>query len=515
MLPTAALPWRSTKSLTILSVVATIILISQTWYLIPISSPHTSTSDAPSRPLLHFVVPATSSNFYFCQTLLSAAILGYPAPILINWGAQEDADEYVQHLAKVEGILNYLNERSPDQDDDLVLIVDGYDAWFQLPLNVLVERYHSVINDHHERNIQTFGSSLVTDLNITDTVLFGPDKLCWPGDVHLRAACWTVPNSTLRQQAFGPDTDYGIVEHNRPRWLNSGTIMGPIKDVRGIFEATLDKIHDHHFENSDQFYFAEVFADQSYARGLAKLHHDQAQLNYEADTAAEEEEDFLLPNQDELPKEERKEIPRIAPNRSYEFHMALDYESALFQTVAYYEDYLLWVSYGESSSDHRAFHALTQDPAAQSFNPYHQFTLPPYLASSSPPDTLVSPQSPDPRRSTSGSGSGSDSSWTNLPLVTNLVTKHVFPILHFTGKKGYRDMWWPKMWFYTDAQHLLNRRRTARAEARAQIDTSNNAQGQGQGQFEEAAEGAVTVLGERLGWDQLCMRHEKALFGQL
>lgn len=43
-------------------------------------------------------------------------------------------DEYVQHLAKVEGILKYLEhvETSSEYAEDLVLIVDGYDVWFQV-----------------------------------------------------------------------------------------------------------------------------------------------------------------------------------------------------------------------------------------------------------------------------------------------------------------------------------------------------------------------------------------------
>lgn len=90
----------------------------------------------PERPKgrLHLLIPATSSNSDLCKLLLSAQILNYPTPILINYGAQEDMDEYVQHLAKVEGILKYLEhvETSSEYAEDLVLIVDGYDVWFQV-----------------------------------------------------------------------------------------------------------------------------------------------------------------------------------------------------------------------------------------------------------------------------------------------------------------------------------------------------------------------------------------------
>ena len=83
---------------------------------------------------LHLLIPATSSNEDLCKILLSVQILGYPTPILINYGDAENENAYVQHLAKVEGILKYLDDlhTSTQFSQDLVLIVDGYDVWFQV-----------------------------------------------------------------------------------------------------------------------------------------------------------------------------------------------------------------------------------------------------------------------------------------------------------------------------------------------------------------------------------------------
>ena len=84
---------------------------------------------------LHLLIPATSSNPDLCKLLLSAQVLNYPTPVLINYGDVEDTeDAYKQHLAKVEGILNYLEQldTSSEYDEDLVLILDGYDVHLQL-----------------------------------------------------------------------------------------------------------------------------------------------------------------------------------------------------------------------------------------------------------------------------------------------------------------------------------------------------------------------------------------------
>lgn len=101
--------------------------------LAPGVRPSPSTSD---KGRLHLLVPATSSNADLCKLLLSAQVLGYPSPQLINYGDVEDLeDAYKQHLAKVGGILKYLEQLDTSGDEyaeEMVLIVDGYDIWFQV-----------------------------------------------------------------------------------------------------------------------------------------------------------------------------------------------------------------------------------------------------------------------------------------------------------------------------------------------------------------------------------------------
>lgn len=41
---------------------------------------------------LHLLIPATSTNHHLCQLMVSCAVMGYPAPVLINWDAPEAAD---------------------------------------------------------------------------------------------------------------------------------------------------------------------------------------------------------------------------------------------------------------------------------------------------------------------------------------------------------------------------------------------------------------------------------------
>ena len=95
---------------------------------------------------MHLLIPATSTNHHLCQLMVSAAVMGYPAPVLVNWDAPEASDAYVQHLMKVEGVLNYLDSLPSSQQDDMIFMLDGFDAWFQLPGDALMQRYYDVVN---------------------------------------------------------------------------------------------------------------------------------------------------------------------------------------------------------------------------------------------------------------------------------------------------------------------------------------------------------------------------------
>lgn len=171
--------------------------------------------------------------------------------------------------------------------------------------------------------------------DIRQTIVFSADKLCWPTDLW-RSAFWAVPNSTLPGDVFGPETDpiWGDdITLNRPRWLNSGTIMGPVKDMRDMFNQT-----DYYtnnwlnqnftFKNSDQLYFADVFGDQEYARHRTSKGKP-------------------LPTEPEYDSMNRT-IPVYEPGQRTEFYIGLDYESEIFQNLAgWYEEFLIWRTYDD------------------------------------------------------------------------------------------------------------------------------------------------------------------------
>ena len=99
--------------------------------------------------------------------------------------------------------------------EELVLFVDGYDTVFQHPPSVLLEHWQE--------------SEKTTD------VLFGAEVLCWPSE----AVCAQYAE-----------------EHERFRYLNSGTYMGRVKHLRALVEDFVSSN-----SSDDQLYFSRKLRD--------------------------------------------------------------------------------------------------------------------------------------------------------------------------------------------------------------------------------------------------------------
>lgn len=288
----------------------------------------------------HLLIPSTGPHYRVCRAIASATMMGYPAPVLNGWMQEGDLDASKSHLAKVRTTLNYLNRLPESADDDLVLMIDGFDVTFQIPLDVLLERYFAVNKAANAKISARFGidsDTLTGDDTPLQTILFGPEKVCYPVQME-RVGCWAVPHDVdIPNGAFGPsDEDWA---HNIPLWLNSGTIIGPARDMRRMFEATLDRIEtlynpEDEWKDSDQKYMSDVWGVQEYSRSIKELEQYFHGDVFPAD---------VVPNPDD-----GKVIPELQPDQHTEFHIGIDYRSALFQTNAGSEHYVEYLTYNAS-----------------------------------------------------------------------------------------------------------------------------------------------------------------------
>jgi hypothetical protein len=421
----------------------------------------------------HFLTVATNTEINLCRLLLSASVLSYPQPVLVDWAGEGKYNASETHLAKIVGPLRYLESLPQSKDNDIVLLVDGYDVVMQLGPDVLLQRYFDAVAAADARLKVQLGAGYVQQHGVYDSIIFGPDKTCFP-DNPLRVACWAIPESPLPPNSFGPTTDADM-EHARPRWLNSGTIMGPAGDMRAMFRATVDKMTktwdpDFELHNSDQLYFGEVWGDQEYSRTLSRFGQS------------------AVPNPDD--EEEEKIVPNLADGRETDVHIGLDYDSSLFQSVAGYENYLTWLT----------FHT-PQSVESETLTP-RKLDL--------QKDVVASPL---PFGAVRDDAWLSGLTWNDLSLGINLVTGFVFPVLHFTGDKSLRDLWWSRMWYFDNAERLL------RASAKIKQDKIgkkpiNGIRWEKNIPYKSKGKGigAWSDQGERFSWDELCRDYEEALF---
>ena len=478
-----------------------------------------------TSPSFHLLIPASEPRTDLCKTLLSAFDLGYPAPTLINWGkafGESEEDWAHGHTAKIRGVYDYLNDESRVKDDDLVLVIDGYDVWFQLPAQVLIDRYHALVEKANE-DLKKYGMNRNTEgtgrpiQKYQQKVIFGADKICWPNPKE-DPACAAIPYSTLPEDVYGEKTDKDPEHYlDRPRYLNSGNVMGPAKDVRDIYEYAADKVENQNRgDMGDQLVFAEIFGEQEFQRETQRMASRTAGGQF-----FEWVKSSLGSRKSPLAANVTINNMTVVPGQRYEYSIGLDYESQLFQTMTHSIDDVAFITYNSSAyltSVQAAHYALHNRP----------LYLPKDLQSAQPPCTYASPgnlsEEIDPGRKAillpyspkldtlpTDPADPRQPAWSEVPLATNLFTASIPVLLHVNGDKSVLHTWWPKMWYHAFARALLRRfiRSTqtvhaAESAAKGGLNWWDTRGGRG---------GVWTERGEWKGWSEVCKANEHEVFG--
>ncbi|KAL8825443.1 MAG: hypothetical protein Q9170_007790 [Blastenia crenularia] len=473
-----------------------------------------------TNPSFHLLVPATESNANLCKTLMSSFVLAYPPPTLINYGKEFHGDNWDKgsHAGKIRGVYDYLSDKKKVADEDVVLIVDGYDVWFQLPPVIMIKRYHQLINEANDRLRRRYGTELkktgkekaATEMapRYTQTVVFGADKLCWPNPPS-DPACAAVPYSTLPKDVYGPLTDADSAEGhmNRPRFLNSGTIMGSVKDVRAIYEVAVEKVEK---ENrgiiGDQFVFAEIFGEQEYQREIQRQSQQGAGGRW-----YEWLSNALGGSDSPLSANQTIKNMTVVPGRRYEFGIGLDYESKMFQIMTHSVNDLAFVTYNDSAS----FPPLLEKHPNLKANP---FALPVDVQLAHGPLWYSSPGNHSLDQKNGILLPHSDKldilpeqlDWFELPLATNLYSPSVPSLLHINGEKSPLTDWWPSMWYHPYSRALV--RRYIRSTQTRKAAQAADAGGQTWWDKRGGKGGVWTDNGIWMSWGEVCKKTEEEVF---
>jgi hypothetical protein len=442
-------------------------------------------------PSFHFLVSLSTSPADYCKSILSALLNNYPPPTIIqasNTFANEDHARASPDLEKILGVKEYLYDSKHVADDDLILIIEGFGTWFQLPSDVLIAQYQRILETANAELKETYGTKKVKKVDrkgkkTTETVprfnqsiVFGAEKLCRPNSDR-NTACKDAPASTLDLETYGEVTDKDSEGYkHRPKYLEAGTIIGSASALRAFYDAAYQKALKN--DRSQQYIFAEMFGEQEKARRIAKKHGSSSSSSgYEVD------DDGNVVGKKETEDEDEDEESQTP----VEFGMGLDYYGFLWQTTSRLaDDEIDFLSHDRSKrlktiSSARPLHPNLNLPKALSAS------LPPYGEPEGNTQHTVRSDSRLVRR-TKADHIPAESDWQSVPLAQNTYTGSVpaalvFPELEaaadhtaslktdtdasHAGTPGHAHTtnstdaantdWWPRMWFYPHARAMLRR----------------------------------------------------------
>ncbi|KAH0422599.1 hypothetical protein KCU90_g9040, partial [Aureobasidium melanogenum] len=406
------------------------------------TAPNISHTLAPPAPPgnVHLLIPASGKDENLCKAIVGAAVLGYPSPKVLNWGKTFNDKHLVSggsHIAKISGVSSYLESLSPEQDGDLIVMTDGYDTWFQLRPETLIQRYFDINQRANERIRRELGDHVVNTNKIEQKIVFSAQKKCWPWAADA-APCYAVPNSTLPEDIFGPDTDTDVGDRNpylkfRPRYLNSGVVVGTAGAMRLLFAEALTRAKKDPNFGSDQNIFGSIFGDQEVYREVVRQ-RDMPWIERQHNLRSEDPRRGLI-------REKDLEAVRNMTS-SMEFGIGLDYEGSISLPTVFSEDDTEWVNFDNQ-------------PWLDFFNykrnidkDNSRLILAQDIAKTAAP------------LSSNGTDGIESKDWSQVSLFTNIPTGFTPAIIHHNahrdGMKNLRTKVWDQIWFQPYARVLMD-----------------------------------------------------------
>lgn len=361
--------------------------------------------------------------------MLSAAILGYPTPIVINWG--KDLPEFLNIPNResvpsmAEGVNEYIGKLDTSHDDDVMVILDG-ESIMQLRASTLVERFFSVNKRANERISKNWGKAAARN-GIRQDVIFGAQKEC-NGLSANDAACYGAPASTLPAKLYGDNTDVeggdddNRFDHFRPRFMDSGSIIGTVRGLRRVFRSAVARSAGKDGDEK-KVSLQRIFGrQQSYREVLRRKAGLRSNKGFTKDHVASV-----------------REAVRNNPNGTWEFGIGLDYASEISANAAFSHNDYAHITYSDANSlqEARKEHQIGLTDALKPFPADIAATLPPYWTFS------VEPALPrwDP--------------WKQTPLITNLYTG-ITPAIIRPTNRGNHGAELAKPWYQQHARTLMD-----------------------------------------------------------
>lgn len=408
-------------------------------------------------------MPADAPHLSLCKSVMSSVALGYPLPILLNWKGEFNRPEWHlagSHIAKLESLHAAIEALLADpndiaHDDDLAVLVDSYDIWFQLPPSVLIQRYHQLNKEADQRIRKEWRETWGEHDNFPipppkQNIVVTSAKDCHPGPQsgsNPHYDHW--PQSPMPKYMYGPGTDKVSgplfdsarqYKKMRPRCVNSGMIMGTMGALRAALVRSKEKIAEAERTGrqlwSDQALFGEIMGDQELWREW--MRHLGSTWNGDVSDST-----LSGLHKDVVP------VARAAmQGKNFEFGIGLDYSfSTIPPTCSAEED-----GYFVNLNDHKQVEAESEKAGV--VDGIRVRGVPPELAlaSASPNGARDAARYRDPLR---------DISWGDVPLYTDFYFGTTPVGIHHNAYvdnlKAWRvEHWWERMWFYPQLRKLVS-----------------------------------------------------------
>lgn len=419
---------------------------------------------------LHLLIHAPKKGPELCKSLVSSQILGYPTPTLLSMGEGG--------IAKMQEAREWLNDRPKAEDMDVVMLVDGSHTWFQLPVQVLLQRFKKITSKHLDRTEAQLGKRAVRGAGIHQDIIFSAQKQCHDTrDIALdfETMCWAVPESSERADMYGDETDHDIQEtsssHFRPRWLDTGVITGRVGAVRKVFNDA-QKLSKSVNYKSDTLLFGKLFGDQSYYRQVI-THAYRTTMQKVLGTGKADVFEQMLRHP------ELKAPPPLPPGRKIpDYGIGVDYSLEImhFARGSEWDGRFL----RHSTPDDLRFQQIEMGVHVDPFRV--DWPLPREVSSAPLPFTFYSKTfDADPDTVLKG--------WHDLPLYTNVFTGNVPVTMYLNdANNGLQTAFWHEMWYHRYMREMLD------------------------GRGKAGRVGAYDVDGKFISWNDLCDEYQAEVF---
>jgi hypothetical protein len=435
----------------------------------------------PRKIKFHLLLEAQASSSTLCRTILSALVLNYPPPTLLNWNnSQESLDLLLalQDFLASDFVAN----------DDIILLINQHTR-FQLPPEVLLSRFKQV-NDAATEGLQKVFSSLGLskvwstffnpDSSI-QTTLFGTSSVCVL-PLSQEEDCDLISDKGSNWYTKKAASSIGGLEY-----LDPNLLLGTAKDIQKLLKAATRMSHSDspisNIADLARIYLMQQRSRLSHVSLASSIPND---LKSWLSTIAgwNKTQDTSQP------------VSRLSPVS--ENGLGIDNHNAIFQHVTSANQDISFVRYDKPA--HNDSKQLDLHPELTHFH------VPKDVAG------IVSPFSTYRTNKSAPAVSELDTlpqlTWLNLSLATNTRNPSVPAMLNMDRDD---DQTWHQMWFHPYARALLRRHDRSALGIHAAEAASNG--GENWWDDRGGKGGVWTDKKNWMAWKEVCRGYEDSVFG--